>query len=148
MPSTIPRRIAPGGNRVLGQWLPGGTVVSMHHMASYRSPDNFRDPDTFAPERWLSGVTAATEAKYAGENRDAFQPFSIGPRNCLGLNFAWHEMRLVLAKVVYSFDLELCNEAGPAKWTDQKVYVIWERRPLMCRLKRVSRPADLEPGHH
>ncbi|KAK8034123.1 hypothetical protein PG993_009118 [Apiospora rasikravindrae] len=74
-------------------------------------------------------------AYYADDKRDAHQPFSIGPRNCIGMNLAWHEMRLIVAKLLYNFDLE--SHVG-TDWLDQNVYVIWDRKPLMCRLKYVK----------
>lgn len=49
---------------------------------------------------------------------------------------AWHEMRLILAKMVYNLDLELAN--GQEEWSDQNVYVVWERKPLLCRFKRAG----------
>ncbi|KAI0436295.1 cytochrome P450 [Xylaria telfairii] len=125
VPSGIPRIVAEGGNSILGKWVPAGTHVSVHQFATYHSPDNFRDPDKFAPERWLGDPT------YKDDNRNAHQPFSVGTRNCLGINLAWHEMRLMLGKLVYEFDIE--SDAGP-DWLDQKVYVIWDRKPLICRL--------------
>lgn len=82
-------------------------------------------PDRFAPGRWLG------DPDYADDKRNAHQPFSAGPRNCIGMNLAWHEMRLILAKFLYHFDLE--SEVGPS-WLDQNVFVIWDRKPLMCRL--------------
>ncbi|KAI2635971.1 cytochrome P450 [Xylaria nigripes] len=126
IPSRIPRVNPEGGNVVLGKWLPAGTYVSVHQYSTYRSPENFRHPNNFAPERWLGGPT------YKDDNRDAHQPFSVGPRICLGMNMAWHEMRLPLAKLLYEFDIE--PNVGP-EWIDQKVYVIWDRKPLICRLK-------------
>jgi cytochrome P450 len=44
------------------------------------SPDNFKNPDIFTPERYLP--EGAEE--YASDRKDAFHPFSFGPRNCLG----------------------------------------------------------------
>jgi len=44
----------------------------------YRSARNFRDPHAFVPERWLG------DEKYAGDRKAALQPFSVGPRDCLG----------------------------------------------------------------
>ncbi|KAI1260798.1 cytochrome P450 [Xylariaceae sp. FL1019] len=125
IPSAIPREIAPGGNAILGKWLPEGTRVSVHQTATYRSPANFKNPDKFAPERWLG------DPVYRNDNRDAHQPFSVGPRNCIGMNMAWHEMRLLLAKLLWNFDID--SDVGP-EWADQNVYVIWDRKPLMCRL--------------
>lgn len=46
-----------------------------------------------------------------------------------------HEMRLILTKVLYNFDLELCPESEG--WADQKVYLLWEKHPLMVKLRDV-----------
>ncbi len=47
---------------------------------------------------------------------------------------AFSEMKLVLAKFLYSFDLELCEESRG--WMEgQKVLFFNERPPLMIKLK-------------
>lgn len=51
-------------------------------------------------------------------------------------SLAYHEMRLILSKVIYNFDLELCPEEK--SWIDQKVYLLWEKLPLMVRAKPVG----------
>ncbi|KAI1452355.1 cytochrome P450 [Annulohypoxylon moriforme] len=130
VPQGMPRAIAKGGNTVLGEWLPEGTSVSVSTTSAYRDPNNFKDPDTFIPERWMG------DPKYEHDKRDARQPFSFGPRNCLGMNMAWHEMRLLLAKVLFNFDIELCDKSED--WADQKIYILWAKKPLMCRGVRVS----------
>ncbi|KAI3340200.1 cytochrome P450 [Ustulina deusta] len=126
IPSGLPRIVAEGGNSILGKWVPAGTHVSVHQFSTYHSPQNFKDPDKFVPERWLG------DPRYSDDNRDAHQPFSTGTRNCLGMNLAWHEIRLMLAKLVYEFDIE--SDTG-SDWLDQKVYIIWDRKPLICRFK-------------
>lgn len=55
--------------------------VSMSLYSAFRSSDNFVLPDAFIPERWLSGAEASD---FAADKKEAFQPFSYGPRNCLG----------------------------------------------------------------
>ncbi|KAI1183022.1 cytochrome P450 [Nemania serpens] len=134
VPSGLPRVVAEGGNAILGKWVPAGIRVSVHQYSTYRSPDNFRNPDRFAPERWLG------DPEYKDDNRSAHQPFSVGTRNCLGMNLAWHEMRLLLAKLVYEFDIR--SDVGP-DWVDQNVYVIWDRKPLVCRFKDAPRRDDM-----
>ena len=47
-------------------------------------------------------------------------------------SLAYHEMRLMLAKVLWSFDVELCEQSK--NWTDQKVYTLWEKPALMVKL--------------
>jgi hypothetical protein len=49
---------------------------------------------------------------------------------------AWHEMRLLFSKVVYNFDFELCPESEG--WLDQEVFLLWDKRPLMVKLKAVN----------
>ncbi|KAI1153642.1 cytochrome P450 [Nemania diffusa] len=131
VPSAIPREIAEGGNVVMGKWLPAGTRVSVHQTATYRSPANFKNPDEFVPERWLG------DPIYKDDIRESHQPFSIGTRNCLGMNMAWHEMRLLLAKLIFNFNMQ--SEVD-ASWTDQNVFVIWDRKPLPVTLKSRHAP--------
>jgi hypothetical protein len=50
---------------------------------------------------------------------------------------ALHEMRLILSKVLFNFDLELQPESR--SWiAQQKVYILWEKAPLMVKLKEVG----------
>lgn len=53
------------------------------------------------------------------------------------ISLAYHEMRLILANTLWHFDLELCPESK--NWQDQRVYIIWEKQPLMCKLKPAKR---------
>jgi cytochrome P450 len=63
----------------------------------------------------------------------------MGPRNCLDRNLAYHEMRVILASLLWHFDLELCEESNG--WPDKQKndIVLWEKQPLMCRLRAVKR---------
>lgn len=44
-------------------------------------------------------------------------------------SLAWAEMKLILCKIFWNFDLALA-ENNPANWTDQKVFLTYERIPL------------------
>jgi cytochrome P450 len=46
--------------------------------ALYHNPAYFTQPDDFIPERWLG------DPIFANDERQAVQPFSVGPRNCIG----------------------------------------------------------------
>jgi hypothetical protein len=40
-------------------------------------------------------------------------------------------MKLALARIVYDFDFELVDEKGD--WFDQRVYTLWDKKPLMMK---------------
>ncbi|CAK4032813.1 Isotrichodermin C-15 hydroxylase [Lecanosticta acicola] len=126
VPVALPRKVPKGGSMLCGEFVPEDTIVGVHHLATYRNEEHFKKPYEFRPERWLG------DPEFKDDHLDALEPFSFGPRNCLGKNLAWHEMRLLLTTVLLHFDLELCDESKD--WTDQRIYTLWEKKPLMCRL--------------
>jgi cytochrome P450 len=72
----LPRVTPKGGARIAGVFVPEDTAVSVWQWAAYHSTRNFAQPFDFLPERWLDNPH--------GDKLDAVQPFSIGPRNCIG----------------------------------------------------------------
>lgn len=44
----------------------------------YHNPNYWAQVEEFIPERWLG------DPKFKDDKRDVFQPFSVGPRNCIG----------------------------------------------------------------
>ncbi|KAK1516903.1 averantin oxidoreductase [Colletotrichum costaricense] len=129
VPVGVWREVPEGGSAVAGHWIPEKTRVSVPQFPANHSPRNFKDPEAFIPERWIPGP------EYESNTKEVVQPFSIGPRNCIGINLAWHEMRLILAKTLWNFDLSLCQESE--NWSDQKSYILWEKHPLMVTIKSV-----------
>jgi cytochrome P450 len=80
VPTGLPRVTTENGNMINGRCVPPGTTVYVTQWAAYHSSNNFADPYSFEPERWLK----ETPDRYANDNRKVLQPFSVGPRNCLG----------------------------------------------------------------
>ncbi|KAF5667311.1 cytochrome P450 monooxygenase [Fusarium heterosporum] len=74
----FPRCVPKSGATIDGEYVPGGTSVAVNHYAAYHSPLNFSRPLEFIPERWIN-LDAFPEDK-----REVLQPFSVGPRNCIG----------------------------------------------------------------
>lgn len=56
-------------------------MVSLYHYALYHNEAFFKKPDEFRPERWLG------DPEFATDDRDVFQPFQVGPRNCIGMKY-------------------------------------------------------------
>lgn len=101
----LPRQIpedSPQGVHLLGYYFPPGTVLSvpsytMHHSKEIWGPD----ADDFRPERWQNVTT---------RQKNAFIPFSYGPRACVGRNVAEMEMKLIVATWARRYDVVLEQE--------------------------------------
>ncbi|KAF6808212.1 cytochrome p450 [Colletotrichum musicola] len=127
----LPRVSPREGATVCGRFVPGNTTVAIHQWAINRNEAYFKNPFGFHPERFLG------DPEYASDNRGALQPFHVGPRNCLGRNLAYVEMRLILARLIWNFDLELADQSRD--WVArQKVFILWDKGPLMVHLTPVS----------
>jgi cytochrome P450 len=126
---------------VAGHHVPPDTTVNVHQLTIATSADYFHKPEVFAPERWLpKDATKEKEGHTGFENDrlDASQPFIMGPRDCMGRNLSWNSMLLVLARLLWSFDLVPVNK--DSRWIDtMTTQSFWQRQPLPVRLTRVHR---------
>ena len=130
-PDGLRREIPHGGAAVAGQFLPAGTVVSIPQWAAYLSSDNFYKPASFLPERWLADPSDSL-SPYAKDRRDVFNPFLLGPHNCPGRSLAYLESRLMLANLVWHFDM---TGEGLPVWEDQKIYWFWEKQSMKVKIR-------------
>lgn len=131
VPGNLTRAVSKDGAIICGRWVPARTVVAVNQWAAMHSEKNFKNPFQFAPERWMG------DKEYADDDHDAFQPFSYGPRNCIGRNLAFMEMRLIMARFLWNFDIELMPDSR--NWAQQKIYILWEKGPLNVRLRLAHR---------
>lgn len=135
IPDSMRRNVPSGGGVVAGQVLPGGAVVSVPPWATYRARRNFLEPDRFMPARWLSTAKSTTKSD-AQDDKAAFNPFSLGPHNCPGQNLAWLELRLILAKLLWTFDVSVPPAVDLPVWEEQGIWWFWDKQPTMVRLTR------------
>lgn len=99
------------------------------------SPSHFHEPYAWRPERWLEAATTDPASPYHNDDRKCVRAFGLGPQSCIGEPLARAEMRLVLAKLLWTFDLERAD--GPhaeVVWENQKVFAVVEKHPLDVRL--------------
>lgn len=66
-------------------------IYGIHRDAKY-----FRDPEKFHPERFRDGNK---------HDVDAFIPFGIGPRSCIGNRFALLEVKLLVFHILKNFEI-------------------------------------------
>ncbi|KAI0147946.1 cytochrome P450 ClCP1 [Hypoxylon sp. NC0597] len=132
VPTGLPRQSPKGGVFISGKFVPENTVVAVWQYAINHDSRYWTEPDTFAPERFLG------DPKFKGDQLDAMQPFSIGPRNCIGRNLAYAEMRLILAKIIYNFDMTIDDDSRG--WLEnQESYNLWHKPALNIYMKPVVR---------
>jgi cytochrome P450 len=85
----------------LGRWdLPAGVNALACLYLTQRRADLWDRPREFLPERWI------------GAKIDPYQffPFGGGTRRCLGMAFAYYEMKMVLAEVVKGAHLRFADD--------------------------------------
>ncbi|KAJ5042192.1 uncharacterized protein L3040_004747 [Drepanopeziza brunnea f. sp. 'multigermtubi'] len=127
VPLDLPRVTPPQGAVIDGIHVPGNMSVGIHHLSTFHSARNFKNPMEFHPERWLG------DKEYAGDELAVLQPFSIGPRNCLGKGLAYAEVRSIMTRLLWNFDVELLPESK--NWmVGQKSFGLWKKGPLWVKL--------------
>ncbi|KAI5057756.1 hypothetical protein GOP47_0027771 [Adiantum capillus-veneris] len=82
--------------------IPANTLLMIPIISLQCDPKYWgKDASDFNPQRFVDGVGSACETP------SAFLPFSMGPRNCLGQNFAMVEARAILAMMLERFRFSL-----------------------------------------
>ncbi|MFJ3665104.1 cytochrome P450 [Streptomyces sp. NPDC090106] len=87
---TTTRDVDLGGHRI-----PAGADIVWSPYLHQNDPSRFPEPDAFDPDRWTLDRTPTT--------RDAFFAFGDGRRKCIGENFAWVELQIILATVLQTW---------------------------------------------
>jgi cytochrome P450 len=109
VPSGLQRETPPAGITLPdGTYIPGNTAVWMPIHTIQRDERSFPEALKFMPERWTS------EAPEYVKDKRAFIPFSTGVYNCVGQKLAMMEMRVVLANLLRSFEIDFAGDMGEA----------------------------------
>ncbi|CAH2075152.1 unnamed protein product, partial [Iphiclides podalirius] len=101
-----------------GKILPAGSgvVVSIwgiHRDPKYWGPDaECFDPDRFSPERFKL------------QHPCCYMPFSSGPRNCLGYQYALMSVKTALSTILRRYKIVVAAESGPVPHIKSKIDVM------------------------
>ena len=116
-------RMARGRDELVGEEVPAGSLVVMAPWILHRHRKRWVHPERFDPTRFLPGASPP--------DRFAYLPFGVGPRVCIGAQFALMEATLVLARLVREFRLEI---VGPKRVTPVAVVTTVPDRAPVFRL--------------
>jgi len=76
--------------------VPAGTYIDINIIAMANDPKIWGDPEIVRPERWFT-------ENITKEQRNAWIPFSNGPRICIGFNFSLLEQKIFLVYLLKRF---------------------------------------------
>ncbi|KAH8667330.1 cytochrome P450, partial [Tricladium varicosporioides] len=101
------REVLGDGVTIDGHFIPAGydvgtAIYAIHHNANY-----YPEPHVYKPERWLAESAPGVKAPSAVLAASAFNPFSIGPRGCVGKGLAMTELMLTFATMLSRFDVQI-----------------------------------------
>lgn len=102
-----------------GYRLPHGALVLASPGISHRLPDEYPDPHVYRPDRYLDDARGMTD----------LIGFGGGLHRCLGVHFAYAEMKVVSTLLLRHYDFELVDAPAPVRGAKTK----WPQSP--CRIR-------------
>ena len=89
--------------------IPAGTQVGISPQIVHKMPEHWPDPLRFDPLRF-------TPAEVAKRHKYAWVPFGGGAHMCVGLHFAYMQIKILIAQVLTRYELVL-DEGYDPPWT-------------------------------
>lgn len=125
-PTALLGREAVAEDEIGGYPIPAGAMVIPVPFIVHRHPRYWPNAEVFDPERF------APEAE-AGRAKQAYIPFSSGPRVCLGNSFALLEMTLAISMAAARFRLE---PTSPEAIPEEFAGTTRPTRPIVMHVRR------------
>jgi cytochrome P450 len=95
-PVPLHPRIVAEDTELAGHFLPAHTELFLSIFHMHHDPAIFPEPNRFLPSRWSKIKPSVYE----------YNPFSAGPRMCIGAAFAMMEIKIALAMMLQRFRVE------------------------------------------
>jgi cytochrome P450 len=101
------------------------TYVTVLPLALSFDPKYFHEPEAWRPERWLRDAETNPKFPHYNNHRKSIRGFGWGPYICIGEPLVWAMMRLVLAKLIFTYDLKKSDTPNSGiVWHEQEVFAI------------------------
>jgi cytochrome P450 len=101
-----------------------------------RDPTQWPRALEFLPERWLQGELEEAPRPGGGPWPKPYLPFSLGPRNCVGMMLAKAEIAMTLCQLIRNYKFSFAGDEEPRiavslSLTPNHMPMRIERRPKM-----------------
>jgi len=106
-PITFIPRVALQPCTIGGRKVPRGAMIMVAPWTLQRHEKLWKDAAVFDPDRW-------TPERAGDIPKDAYIPFGLGPRICVGAAFAGVEAALILARLLRRYDIDI-EQAGAVR---------------------------------
>jgi sterol 14alpha-demethylase len=115
-----------------GVTVPKGSLAMVSPAVSHRLADVFKDPETFDPDRYGPGREEDKKTLYT------LIGFGGGKHRCMGMVFAYQQIKVIWAKILHRFELELVE---PEYRPNYSTLVVGPHHPARIRYRRRKRAA-------
>jgi sterol 14-demethylase len=110
-----------------GFTLAPGELAMVSPAVTHRLPEVFAEPDRYDPDRFSPGRAEDRKALYS------LIGFGGGKHRCIGLTFAYQQIKVIWSVLLREFDLELVL---PRHEPDYDTFVVGPRQPCLIRYRR------------
>lgn len=121
-----------------GTRIPAGTFIEAPGMSLLHDAEHYADPDRFDPYRFYRPRTEDTRDPNEFKSRESYQYVSVTKENtafgygrhaCPGRFFAANEIKLIMARILFDFDIRLppgVQERYPNTYGDAAIVYVNE----------------------
>jgi sterol 14-demethylase len=128
-PLIILLRVVAKEIELAGHVIPPGTMVAASPRVSNRIPEDFPEPDSFDPGRYLDPRQEDLQ------NRWTWIPFGAGKHRCVGNAFAMMQMKAIFSVILRDYEFEMTQPSEDYR-DDTSVMVIQLQKPCRVRYTR------------
>ena len=108
--------------------IPAGTTIITNAYAVHHNDEYYRDAHRFVPERFLSEKDPRHVSGLA--HAPMHYDFGIGRRECPGKHVADASLFIVISRLLWAFDIEMCSHDPPSDEI-RKCFYIRRREELL-----------------
>ncbi len=108
--------------------IPAGSMIMVSPALAGRLGETFHNPEKYDPDRFAAGREEDRRTKYA------LIGFGGGKHRCIGLHFAYQQIKVIWSVLLQNFDLQLTEQSYKQDYSS--TFVVGPQRPSMVRYRR------------